>query len=85
MRSRRRPVDERQLVLADWSPKECQSPLHRGNRLTPLDQFVRNGRYLRTCCRSCWAELNRGKRYEEPGNTESDRELRAKLNRLWRA
>lgn len=85
MRSRRRPVDERQMVLADWSPRECQSSLHHGCRVIPVDQFVRNGKYLRTVCRCCWAEWNRGKRYEEPGNTESDRELRAKLNRLWRA
>lgn len=84
MRRRLRRVDnDRQLELADWSPRECQSTLHRGNKVVPVDQFVRNGTYLRTCCRLCWAEQNRTRRNDDqPKGMAKDQFI--DINRLWR-
>lgn len=85
MRLRRvRPDPERQLALSDaWGIRACQSPLHAGSRNIPTDQFVRNGPYLRTVCRLCWATANRGRRDEGPADGLT-REDFTRINQQWR-
>jgi hypothetical protein len=80
---RRRPQNDLQLELADWGPRECQSKLHRGRREVPVDQFVRNGKYLRTVCKLCWAESQRGRRLDTMGQP-NDRQAFIDLHRAWR-
>jgi hypothetical protein len=85
MRLRRvRPDPERQLALSDaWGIRACQSPLHAGSRNIPADQFVRNGPYLRTVCRLCWATANRGRRDEGPADGLSRADF-TRINQQWR-
>jgi hypothetical protein len=83
MRRHTRYIDERQLALADWSPRLCTSHLHHGRRDIPIDQFVRNGHYLRTVCRLCWATANRGRRDEGPADGLSRADFTS-INRQWR-
>lgn len=53
IRRRRRYDDERQLPLADWTPRRCTSPIHHGNPEIPADQFAFRARRLRSVCRLC--------------------------------
>lgn len=80
---RRRYDPDRQLTLADWSPRECRSPLHRGRRDVPVDQFVRNGPYLRTVCRACWAEAERSRRTESLRRDDGSSDC-LRVNMMWR-
>ena len=71
-------------LSGDWGMRECTSPHHQGNRLLPIEHFVKNGAFRRHSCKCCWALAQREREAREACSEQNDRSLVQMLNKLWR-
>lgn len=69
-------VPQLQLMFLYRECKACK-------KLNPLEGFVRNGRFYRRVCKTCWAAQARAKELEKKGLDGLD--YCKRLNRLWPA